>query len=176
MRNVFTDVEPPTYAHWDGRDAVFVVQWRSTSVVTGFAPMVCFVCLFFYHKPILNILIGRISMTVEKYSGYWPLLWSRVKGFSITFEESISYLRYNYDSLASISFYRITHWLTHFGVNHALHTKLYEIQFSIFDVQTSLWYLCICVYGYIWPQHCIYAWLVRHIFYGRTHLPLLFAQ
>lgn len=54
-----------------------------------------------------------------------------------------------------VSFYRRDHWLTHFGVNHTLHAKLYQNRFSIFDVRTSLWCLCIRVYVYIWPRHCI---------------------
>lgn len=48
----------------------------------------------------------------------------QAEGFSITVSESISYLRNDYDPLEIISFDRITYWLTHFGVNHALYTKI----------------------------------------------------
>lgn len=123
-----------------------------------FASTVCFLRII---SVIMNILaVGRISIMVEKDSGYWPLLWSRAKGFSITFHGSISYLRHDYYPLAFVFFYRKTHWLTHLGVNHAL--NLHEIQFSIFDVQTSLWCLCICVYEYIFTLHS--AWLVKLFF------------
>ncbi len=68
-----------------------------------FAPMVCFVCMIFIIKLYEICFLLELTEGCEKYCK------TSAEGFSITFEESISYLRYDYYPLAIISFYRITH-------------------------------------------------------------------
>lgn len=78
---------------------------------------VCFYCVLcittFYHENILNIFAVRMnsmtSHTVDMKRTVRPLQRSRAEGFSITDEESISYLRNDYDPLEIISFDRITY-------------------------------------------------------------------
>lgn len=112
MRDVFTNPELSTYAHKDRRCSVCCPVTLNICV-KGFATMVCFICMISYHEPILNILAvsitGRLSITVDVKMTHSHLCGSEPRDFSITFEESISYLRYDYYPLASISFYRTIH-------------------------------------------------------------------
>lgn len=112
---------------WRPADALWPVTINCCSVLKTLllcASIIVFFCLFvFFNEPILNIFNRTISNSghnKKKNTGR-SLLWFSVLGvFYDCYEKSISYLRY--EPIQIMSFYYMTHWLTHFGVNHALDT------------------------------------------------------
>lgn len=157
-------------------------QKRQRRGVLGSAALICFkgfastLSCALYRSFFLTL---YLNINCRWTSVSRPPRQSWAQAFSITVTGSISYLWYDSCPLEMVSFYRRDHWLTHFVVNHAYMQNYTRTEF-LFMTSGPVCGVYAYVYmdpcAYIWPRRCIDAWLVQHIFYGRAHLSLLFAQ